>query len=107
MNARWSEMSDEALGRELATALPRHTAPATLRARVFAGMHPRRARAAWLAPTLSALATAAVFVLLVLPTLPRTTPSDVVQRLVNAVVAEHTRVLLWGARRPDFIPAVA
>jgi hypothetical protein len=37
--------------------------------------------------------------------LPRIVPADPVQRMVRSVVAEHTRTLMWGARRPDVIPA--
>lgn len=107
MNGRWPEMSDDDLGRELGTGLARYAAPSGLRTRVLAAARPERRQPAWLAPTLAALATAAVFVLFVIPTLPRATESDTVQRLVNAVVAEHTRMLLWGARRPDIVPAAA
>jgi len=111
MSGRWSDMSDEALGRRLATELPKYTAPDAVRARLLeARKQPVRRRAAWVAPALAALATAAVFLLFVLPTLPRTMPNDpteTVERLVNAVVAEHTRMLLWGARRPDILPANA
>jgi hypothetical protein len=107
MNGRYSDMSDEALGRQLATDLPRYRAPASLRARVQTAGRPVRRPRNWLAPTLSALATAAVLVLALLPTMPRTTPTDAVHRLVNVVVAEHTRTLLWGARRPDVIPVAA
>lgn len=110
MSGRWSDTSDETLGRRLATELPRYSAPAATRARLLEALEarPARTRQAWLAPALAALATAAVFVLLIMPTLPKTSPgdpADTVQRLVNAVVAEHTRVLLWGARRPDILPA--
>ena len=107
MNDRYSDMSDETLGRRLAADLPRYAAPDALRARVRAAARPVRRRNPWLAPTLAALATAALIVLGILPTLPRTTPTDTVQRLVNVVVAEHTRTLLWGARRPVIIPAAA
>jgi hypothetical protein len=107
MNERYSDLSDEALGRKLAADLPRYAAPATVRAKIRAGARTTSRRAAWLSPVLASLATAAVLALAILPTMPRTTPTDAVQRLVNAVVAEHTRVLLWGARRPDIIPAAA
>lgn len=107
MNGRYSDMSDEGLGRHLATDLPRYEAPAALRARVRAAGRPVTRTRDWLRPTLAALATAAVIVLAVLPTMPRTTPADAVQRLVNVVVAEHTRTLLWGARRPDIIQVAA
>ena len=107
MNDKYSDMSDETLGRRLAADLPRYAAPDAVRARLRASVRPPRRRNLWLAPTLAALATAAVFVLGIVPTLPRTTPTDTVQRLVNVVVAEHTRTLLWGARRPDVIPVAA
>lgn len=103
MNGRWSELSDEALGRRLAAELPRYRAPESLRASILRTARPRRQP--WLAPTLSALATAAVLVLALLATLPATPPADVVERLVGAVVAEHTRALLWGARAADIVPA--
>jgi hypothetical protein len=104
MSREWSEISDEALGRRLAAELPRYPAPARLRATIVAAAAPPPARSGWLRPSLSALATAMVFVLLVMPGLPRTTPGDAVDHLVGAVVAEHTRALLWGARHPDIIP---
>jgi hypothetical protein len=105
MNGRWSELSDEALGRRLAAELPRYSAPSRLRAHILHAARTRRTRRpVWLAPTLSALATAALFVLVIVPTLPRTSGADPVQRLASAVIAEHTRASMWGARRPDVIP---
>jgi len=35
---------------------------------------------------------------------PRIVPADPTERLVRSVVAEHTRALMWGARRPEVIP---
>ena len=105
MNQDWSDISDEALGRRLHAELPRYAASPALRAAVVEAVRPRRRIAGWLAPTVSALATAMVLVLVGLAWLPRTMPGDAVQRLVNAVVLEHTRALMWGARRPDIVPA--
>jgi hypothetical protein len=76
--------SDEALAARLRSELPRYAAPARLRAAIAEGTAPPRARTGWLAPVLSAAATA---------------------RLVRSVVAEHTRALMWGARRPEAVPA--
>jgi hypothetical protein len=98
------DLSDEALSRRLATELPRHHAPARLRTAILAASAVPRTRLPWLPPVLSALATAAVLVLVVIPRLPAPTPTDVVQRLVNAVVAEHSRALLWGARTAEVMP---
>ena len=105
MSDRPSDSSDEALGRRLAAELPRHAAPARLRAAIVEAAGPRPGRAPWLAPALSAVATALVLVLAFLPMLPRIVPADPTERLVRVVVAEHTRALMWGARRPEVIPA--
>jgi len=106
MNERFADASDEALGQLLAAELPRYTAPARLRAAIVEGAAPPpRRRAAWLAPALASAATALVLVLAFLPLLPRTPPPDPAQRLVRAVVAEHERALMWGARNPRIIPA--
>jgi hypothetical protein len=37
--------------------------------------------------------------------MPRPVPSDPTLRLARAVVSEHSRALLWGARRPEIHPA--
>ena len=98
MSNRPSEMGDEELARRLASGLPRHEAPAHLRGRILRQARP--ARPVWLASAAAALATALMLLLLFfVPLLPRITPADPVQRLVRSVVAEHTRALLWGARR--------
>jgi hypothetical protein len=98
-------LSDEALGSRLAGELPRHAAPAGLRHTVSETARPRSALRPWLAASLAAAATALVLTLVFIPLLPRIAPADPVQRMVRSVVAEHTRTLMWGARRPDVIPA--
>jgi hypothetical protein len=104
MTDRLSEMGDDELARRLASGLPRHETPARLRGRILRDARPPRP--SWPAPAVAALATALLFSLLVfVPLLPRTTPADPVQRLVRSVVAEHTRALLWGARRAEISPA--
>ncbi len=98
-------LSDEALGSRLAAELPRHAAPAGLRHSVSESGRPRAALRPWLAASLAAAATALLLFLVFIPMLPRIVPADPVQRMVRSVVAEHTRTLMWGARRPDVIPA--
>lgn len=97
--------SDEALGNRLAGELPRYTAPAHLRVSIVAATEPRPRRALWFLPLASAAATALVFVLGVLPFMPRATPADPTLRLARAVVSEHARALMWGARKPEISPA--
>jgi hypothetical protein len=104
MNERPWDLSDEALGRWLQAELPRHAPPARLRAAV-AAERPGASAAWWLAPALAAAGTALVLILFFFPLLPRGVPADPVLRLTQAVVSEHTRALMWGARRPDIIPA--
>jgi len=95
---------DEALGRRLASELPRYTAPARLRVSlVQATDRPRRPM--WLGPLVAAAATALALVLFMLPVLPRIVPADPVQQVVRAVVNEHSRALMWGARQPQILPA--
>ncbi len=103
MSESWSDLPDEEFGRRLAAELPRYHAPAHLRSAVLRGTG-RRTRPGWITPAISALATAALFVLVVLPTLPARTPLDVTQQLVNAVVAEHSRASMWGARTAETVP---
>lgn len=98
-------LSDEALGGRLAAELPRHAAPARLRFAIVETSRPRAQLRPWLSAALAASATALLLFLLFIPLLPRIKPADPVQRLVRSVVAEHTRTLMWGARRPDVIPA--
>ncbi len=97
------DLSDEALTRRLQSELPRYTAPDHLRAAVLTAAGERR-RPAWLAPTVAALATAALVVLFLLPVLPSINRQEPVQRLVRAVVAEHSRALMWGARSSTIMP---
>ena len=95
------EVSDEALSRRLQSELPRHRAPDHLRATI---RPPRaRRRPAWMAPTLAALATAALVLLFLLP-VPSSNRADPLQRLARAVVAEHSRALMWGARSSTIMP---
>ena len=95
---------NDALGRRLASELPRYTAPARLRVSlVEATDRPRRPM--WLGPLVAAAATALALVLFMLPVLPRIVPADPVQQVVRAVVNEHSRALMWGARQPQILPA--
>ena len=96
-------VSDEALGSRLAAELPRHAAPARLRGALFRPARP--SIRPWLSAAVSAAATALLLFLVFISMLPRIVPADPVQRMVRSVVAEHTRTLMWGARRPDVIPA--
>ena len=59
----------------------------------------------WLGPLVAAAATALALVLFMLPVLPRIVPADPVQQVVRAVVNEHSRALMWGARQPQILPA--
>ncbi|HEV8616458.1 MAG TPA: hypothetical protein VGU22_13295 [Methylomirabilota bacterium] len=99
-----ADFGDDPLSRRLATELPRHAAPPRLRAAIIEAMRPRRRPAAWLGPLVSAAATAMVLILFGLTVLPRVTPADPVHRIVRAVVSEHSRALMWGARHPEIIP---
>jgi anti-sigma factor RsiW len=105
MSDRYDDPSDELVGRRLATELPRYEAPARLRVAIGEAAAPPRRRPRWLAPVVSAAATAMVLALLALPVLPRIVPADPAQRYVRAVVSEHARTLMWGARRGEILPA--
>ncbi|HZO39678.1 MAG TPA: hypothetical protein VFE97_10680 [Methylomirabilota bacterium] len=96
--------SDDALGAQLRTELRRYAAPAYVRGAIVERVEPPRARPAWLSPVLAAAATALLLVLVAIPFLPRILPADPTERLVRSVVAEHTRALMWGARRPEVVP---
>jgi hypothetical protein len=92
------DWSDENLGRRLATELPRHSAPAHLRAAV-AGVAGRvTSRPPWRLPVFASIATAMVAALLFITVLPRSGTSDPLDRVLRGVVAEHTRTILWGSR---------
>jgi hypothetical protein len=95
--------SDEALSRRLQSELPRHAAPDHLRAAILSAAR-KRSRPVWLAPALAALATAALVLLFLLPVLPASNRADPVQRLARAVVSEHSRALMWGARSSTIMP---
>jgi hypothetical protein len=104
MSDRFDEPSDEALGRRLAGELPRYAAPARVRVAIVQTA-PSVRRPVWLGPLVAAAATTMVLALLVLPVLPRIVPADPVQRYVRAVVSEHSRALMWGARHTEILPA--
>ena len=104
MSDRIDDTSDEMLGRRLAAELTRHTAPARLRVTIVEAATPRSRRPVWLMPMLSAAATAMILVLAVMPVLPRIVPADPVQRYVRAVVSEHSRAIMWGARHGEVLP---
>jgi hypothetical protein len=106
MTRRYDDLSDEELGRRLGAELPRHAAPVHLRRAILGAVPARTSRLQWLAPSVSALAAALVMLLFVMPSLPRLVPMDPTERLVRAVVSEHTRTILWGARRAEVVPAV-
>jgi hypothetical protein len=105
MSDRFDESSDETLGRRLVGGLTRYTAPARLRVAIVEAASPPARRPAWLAPLLTAAATTMLLALVTLPVLPRIVPADPVQRYVRAVVSEHERTLLWGARHGEILPA--
>ena len=103
MSDELTSSDDEALGRRLASELPRHTAPAHLRVSIVeAADRPRRP--VWLVPLITAAATALALGLFMLPYLSRIEPTDPMQQVVRAVVNEHSRVLMWDARQPKIIP---
>jgi len=104
MSERFDDTSDEILGRRLAAELTRHSAPARLRVTIIEAATPRSRRPVWLMPMLSAAATAMILVLAVMPVLPRIVPADPVQRYVRAVVSEHSRAIMWGARHGEVLP---
>jgi hypothetical protein len=98
------DLSDEALSHQLHTELPRYGAPAHLRAAILVDSS-RPRRAAWLIPSLAALAAAALILLFLLPMLAASNRPDPVQQLVRAVVSEHSRAVMWGTRSSTFLPA--
>jgi anti-sigma factor RsiW len=104
MSERFDESSDEVLSRRLAGELPRYAAPAHLRVTIVDVAAPPARRPAWLAPLLSAAATVMVLALVAVPVLPRIVPSEPAQRYVRAVVSEHSRTLMWGARHGEILP---
>lgn len=98
---------DDEVGQLLRERLPRHQAPARLRVSVVDALdppEPRRRPSLWLAPALSALATAMVMVLWLAPSLPRSSP-DSIQRLSRAVMSEYARAVLAGEVNPEGVSA--
>ncbi|MEX2147674.1 MAG: hypothetical protein WED01_11750 [Candidatus Rokuibacteriota bacterium] len=89
----------------LRSELHRYQAPPRLRVSILDAASPRSRRPAWLAPMLSACATALVLILFATPLLPRLAPADPLQRMTRAVISEHSRALMWGARQPQILPA--
>lgn len=96
---------DRALGSLLRERLPRHHAPAHLRAAVLRTAEGPAPSGTWLLSALSAVATVLLMVMVLIPVLPRIQP-DPLQGVVRAVVSEHTRSLMWGEARPDEVRAV-
>ena len=93
------------VGQLLRERLPRHQAPARLRVSVVDALdppEPRRRPSLWLAPALSALATAMVMVLWLAPALPRSSP-DPMQRLSRAVMSEYARAVFMDDVDPGLV----
>jgi hypothetical protein len=92
---------DTDLGARLARELPRHTAPARLRAAVADAVEPARRRwSAWLSPLFAAAATALVLGLVGPPSVSRAPVPDATEALLRSVINHHSRVIIWGARAP-------
>jgi hypothetical protein len=96
---------DDGLGQRLRSELRRYEAPPRLRVKIVEAAAPPSRRATWLSPVVSACATALVLILFATPLLPRVTPADPLQRMTRAVISEHSRALMWGARQPQILPA--
>lgn len=103
MSGEHSPDSDEVLSTRLRAELTRYPAPTRLHAAITQGGAPAPRRA-WLAPVLAAAATTLALGLVFLLVGPKMVPVDPAERLVRSVVAEHTRTVMWGARRPEVIP---
>ncbi len=103
MSTGVSGSDDDALARRLASELPRYSAPARLRGSIAAAASPLSRRPVWMTPLIAAAATALALVLFMLPVLPRIESADPVQQVVRAVVNEHSRALMWGARQPQIL----
>jgi hypothetical protein len=100
---------DGGVGRLLRERLPRHPAPAVLRAAVVEALMPGPARQPWwmlwMPPAFSAVATALIMLLWIAPSLPTAPSADSAHLVVRAVLAEHARNIFWGESRPDVVPA--
>ena len=109
VNEHEAREDDGGVGRLLRERLPRHRAPAGLRAAVTESLQPASSRqpgwAFWLAPACASLATALAMLLWLAPTLPHAPSIDSAQLVERAVLAEHARNIFWGQSRADVVPA--
>lgn len=100
---------DALMGRLLRARLPRHAAPARLRAAIIQAVSAAPAGprwvTQWMAPMASAFAMAMIMLLWLAPSLPTVNTSDPVRLLSQAVISEHARAILWGEPRADVVPA--
>jgi len=103
-------MGDDRLeSRALRERLGRYPASPRLRASLLRALEAEAPRpswgASWLAPAVSALATAVVMILWLASGLPTALPGDPLRDLTRAVVTEHARTLSWSDAQPDVVPA--
>jgi hypothetical protein len=99
---------DPALSRALRERLGRYAASPRLRAAVRESLEPPpspRRWSGWLAPALTAAATALVMVGWMAGTLPTSAGGDPLRDLARAVITEHARTLSWSPAEPNVIPA--
>lgn len=99
---------DPALSRALRERLGRYAASPRLRAAVRESLEPppsARGWSGWLAPALTAAATALVMVGWLAGTLPTLVGGDPLRDLARAVITEHARTLSWSPAEPNVIPA--
>lgn len=100
---------DRLVSRALRERLGRYPASPRLRAALLRALEPEPPRApwgaGWLAPAVSALATAVVMLFWVAGGLPTAVPGDTLRDLTRAVVTEHARSLSWSAAQPDVVAA--
>lgn len=98
------DLDADGLGARLARDLPRHAAPSHVRQAVLRASEAAAPRPAWVTPLLSAAATALLLLLAGVALLPARPLADPAWQLVRAVVNEHTRTVLWGARHQETLP---
>jgi hypothetical protein len=99
---------DPALSRALRERLGRYPAPPRVRAAVRQAIEPAapsRWGFPWLAPAMTALATAMLMVGWLAAGLPISLERDALRDLTRALVTEHARTLSWTQTRPDVVPA--
>jgi hypothetical protein len=100
---------DRLMSRVLRERLGRYPASPRLRAALLQALEPEAARprwdTRWLAPAISALATAVVMLFWVAGGLPTAVPGDTLRDLTRAVVTEHARTLSWSDAQPDVVAA--